>query len=786
MKDLNDKVTGGTLSASEWNEVPSEIQNVIEALDIGLSSSDLNQLGKGIAGYVANGNFYTDSGIANAYVLSVVGLKQGSPQYTDGFSASFITANANTGASTVNVAGLGVKEIKLEGGGDPISGDISGRVELSFDLVLDRFTLLNQKTAQTSAQKFSILTDVLIISLAGVNIFVTLNGLNSTDDLGATFGFTGNTILGNAGLIIVDAGLVYDVNGLEFKIIGYKIRLESLGLIYTTTGSITLGHILALRNNGFLVNVSPRYSLTDFEGQKTVNSSSIENIIHRCMGLSFPENTLISASMAVNRTFGLNVALEFDVQITSDGIPIVFHDLTLDDDTDGTGIVTSNTLAQIRAAKFTSLIGTAFEEGVRIPTLDDFIKYAVFAGVKIYPEIKAYRTVADIQIMNNVIAKYRFENRTVWQSFNISDLQELRKYNQQSAVGWVIGQGTGYTTADLDTLFEVGRVTILSQFNDLITIPTDIDVFHSYGFDVAAYTIQRVEQMQEVTNLGVNKILSDINSIPEVQFVSVASEQGFNTGPWTEVLSGTGTAVYTGNPQQTQTTDEIVTLEGNNTSEATVNLAFNQSAGEWTQMTVLARNFGTHVDDAQIDIDSPYGTRKETINIISEDYIEYRISYQNVITESFDANQIAFVLGSISTRDSGAQFYRPQIQGSNTAFGFRRCLMYGLLTISPGGVYSLHTNHNQFNVNTITTVGNDIEIRPTKEANTTATGVLNGIFPIVEITPTNNGMTTTDIKFTAHVNDPQGKVRISAFVGIVQQNISALSTEFRINFSVYF
>jgi hypothetical protein len=150
MQDLNDKVTGGVLTAVEWNEVPSEIQNVIEGLGIVLSSGDLNQLGKSIAGYVANGTFYTDSGIADAYVLSVVGSKQAATAYTDGFLVNFIAGNDNAGASTVNVASLGVKNIVLPGGTALAAGDISGRIELSFDNANDRFELLNAKvTGQT-------------------------------------------------------------------------------------------------------------------------------------------------------------------------------------------------------------------------------------------------------------------------------------------------------------------------------------------------------------------------------------------------------------------------------------------------------------------------------------------------------------------------------------------------------------------------------------------------------------------------------------------------------------
>ena len=145
MQDLNDKVTGGTLTAAEWNEVPSEIQNVIEGLGITLSGADLNQLGKAIAGYVANGTFYTDSGAADAYVLSVIGSKQAPTAYTDGLKISFVVGNTNTGASTVNVASLGVKDLKKESGSTALDADdlVGGSTYTGvFDLAADAFDVV--------------------------------------------------------------------------------------------------------------------------------------------------------------------------------------------------------------------------------------------------------------------------------------------------------------------------------------------------------------------------------------------------------------------------------------------------------------------------------------------------------------------------------------------------------------------------------------------------------------------------------------------------------------------
>ena len=146
MQLLNDKIDGSgspenVLPAAEWNQLPTELQNIITALGMTLSNGDLNQLGKALAGYVANGAFYTDSGIADAYVLNAVGGKQSLPEYTDGAKVEFVTTNPNTGAATVNVTGNGVKNIKLNDGSDPLAGNINGRTILKFDGANDWFEL---------------------------------------------------------------------------------------------------------------------------------------------------------------------------------------------------------------------------------------------------------------------------------------------------------------------------------------------------------------------------------------------------------------------------------------------------------------------------------------------------------------------------------------------------------------------------------------------------------------------------------------------------------------------
>lgn len=61
----------------------------------------------------------TDSGVADAYVITGSGAS-----YVAGKAISFKAVNANTGASTVNVNGIGVAALKRPGGGALVAGDI--------------------------------------------------------------------------------------------------------------------------------------------------------------------------------------------------------------------------------------------------------------------------------------------------------------------------------------------------------------------------------------------------------------------------------------------------------------------------------------------------------------------------------------------------------------------------------------------------------------------------------------------------------------------------------------
>jgi glycerophosphoryl diester phosphodiesterase len=99
-------------------------------------------------------------------------------------------------------------------------------------------------------------------------------------------------------------------------------------------------------------------------------------VAHRGASAELPENTLAAFERAVDR--GAD-AIEFDVRLTSDGVPIVMHDPDVARTTDGSGPVRSMTAARLSDLRI---------DGEHpVPTLEDVLR-ALSGRIAVDIEIK--------------------------------------------------------------------------------------------------------------------------------------------------------------------------------------------------------------------------------------------------------------------------------------------------------------------------------------------------------------------------------------------------------------
>jgi glycerophosphoryl diester phosphodiesterase len=137
---------------------------------------------------------------------------------------------------------------------------------------------------------------------------------------------------------------------------------------------------------------------------------------HRGASGLAPENTLESFNLAVEH--GAD-ALEFDVRLSADGVPLVVHDPTLERTTDRTGTVDQLSAAEVQAAdggfRFTSDGGATHpwrSRGVRIPSVQE-----VLEGFPTIPLLIEIKVAAASWSLHRLLLEYGAANRVVVASF---------------------------------------------------------------------------------------------------------------------------------------------------------------------------------------------------------------------------------------------------------------------------------------------------------------------------------------------------------------------------------
>lgn len=280
--------------------------------------------------------------------------------------------------------------------------------------------------------------------------------------------------------------LLYDADGNGYAWCGALPKTVSAGSTPASSGGISTTAWL------------PRNRATE---SSQANPGEFELISHRGFMYLAPENTMSAFTNAL--ALGVT-SIETDVRISSDGVPVLMHDATVDRTTTGTGNVSSLTLATLKSLDASGSMGAAYSPA-RIPTLDEFASFAVSRAKKIYLEIKGYRTQSDIDLMMAVINKYKAQAITVWISFNLSDLQYIRARDPFCALGYVSNN-----VSQLDAVAALGGEVIYDlDYNFLIANPSAVTTCRRAGVDVGAWTIDDFTPIKTLVDIGVSKITSN-------------------------------------------------------------------------------------------------------------------------------------------------------------------------------------------------------------------------------------------------------------------------------------
>jgi glycerophosphoryl diester phosphodiesterase len=208
---------------------------------------------------------------------------------------------------------------------------------------------------------------------------------------------------------------------------------------------------------------------------------------HRGARAYAPENTLASFKKALE--IGVD-AIELDVRKTKDNQLVVIHDADVKRTTDGEGLVSELTLAQVKGFS---------AEGEKIPTLQEALDF-LDKKVKVLVELK--EAGIEEQVLSIVNAR-GLEKNVVIISFLEDALKKVRELNKSIETGLIYAIHTNPVKAALE--LKANYLVALYRFTHTATVQKA----HENGLKIMVWTINTSLEAQEYAKKGVDGIASD-------------------------------------------------------------------------------------------------------------------------------------------------------------------------------------------------------------------------------------------------------------------------------------
>ncbi len=229
-----------------------------------------------------------------------------------------------------------------------------------------------------------------------------------------------------------------------------------------------------------------------------------EIIAHRGYSARAPENTLSAIEAAIDA--GAD-AVEFDLHVTADGTPVLFHDATLERTTDGEGALRGRTLAQLRGLDAGSWFSPEFA-GEPIPTLAEALGRLREPIRRVYPEVKGYRSLDDLGRMVEIVSEHRLDQRTVFISMDWAALEHLRGLHANLGIGYIVEKASRAREAieraagDAHALVDF-KASLLLEDRSLT------EEAGRRGVELAVWTVDDPSDAARLLDLGVPRITTN-------------------------------------------------------------------------------------------------------------------------------------------------------------------------------------------------------------------------------------------------------------------------------------
>ncbi len=225
---------------------------------------------------------------------------------------------------------------------------------------------------------------------------------------------------------------------------------------------------------------------------------------HRGAAGSAPENTLASLRRAAE--LGCRW-VEFDVQLSADDIPVLFHDLSLPRTTNGKGKLSRVSLAGLKMLDAGSWFGADFA-GERIPTLAEALLEIARLGLIPNIEIKSPRAYAAQTARLAIIEAFKVWPKNAPLPFISSFAPEALALARKIVPDWPRGYLDSHLMrSTIGNARELGCVSV--GLDAKRADAESIEQLRGAGFFVLTYTVNDRKEAERLFSMGVDGVFSD-------------------------------------------------------------------------------------------------------------------------------------------------------------------------------------------------------------------------------------------------------------------------------------
>ena len=233
---------------------------------------------------------------------------------------------------------------------------------------------------------------------------------------------------------------------------------------------------------------------------------NLEIIAHRGFSSIAPENTLAAFELAIAR--GAD-SIEFDIQLSADGVPVVFHDATLDRITGVSGKVRETNLSELQTLNAGKWFSDEFSRK-KIPTFKEALAILKNVDKFLYFDVKPHCEWSDTEVAEfvNTLRHAGIQEKCVITSFSDKFLGQVRRLNGDLAIGHIVANLEAYKTQLSQAVAHRDNL-ITSLYRVLLENPALIPETCNQGVDIVAWTVDDRADMQKLIDLGVTRIVTN-------------------------------------------------------------------------------------------------------------------------------------------------------------------------------------------------------------------------------------------------------------------------------------